>query len=189
MNPERHPLEPFLPAKAKLLMLGSFPPPRARWGMDFYYPNFQNDMWRVMGLAFFGDKAHFIDGKRFDEARIRAFCAEKGIALFDTACAVRRLSGNASDNFLEVVEATDIGALLARLPQCHAIAVTGQKALDTIQPFTGVPQPAVGSYSQFVWEGRPMRLYRMPSTSRAYPLPVERKAETYAAMLREVGLL
>ncbi len=26
MEIEKHPLEPFLPAKAKLLMLGSFPP-------------------------------------------------------------------------------------------------------------------------------------------------------------------
>lgn len=34
---ETHPLEPFLPVNAKLLMLGSFPPPKTRWKMDFYY--------------------------------------------------------------------------------------------------------------------------------------------------------
>ena len=39
---EKHPLEPFLPAKAKLLMLGSFPPQKKRWSMDFYYPNLNN---------------------------------------------------------------------------------------------------------------------------------------------------
>lgn len=49
---EAHPLEPFLPEGARLLMLGSFPPARSRWSMEFYYPNFQNDMWRVMGLVF-----------------------------------------------------------------------------------------------------------------------------------------
>jgi len=36
---ERHPLEPFLPGNARLLMLGSFPPPRKRWSMEFFYPN------------------------------------------------------------------------------------------------------------------------------------------------------
>ncbi|MGQ2387720.1 uracil-DNA glycosylase family protein, partial (plasmid) [Acinetobacter ursingii] len=41
---ESHPLQPFLPSNAKLLMLGSFPPPKERWKMDFYYPNYQNDM-------------------------------------------------------------------------------------------------------------------------------------------------
>ena len=33
---EQHPLEPFLPAGARLLMLGSFPPQRKRWSMDFF---------------------------------------------------------------------------------------------------------------------------------------------------------
>ncbi|EOR07744.1 hypothetical protein F896_02117 [Acinetobacter genomosp. 15BJ] len=36
---ETHPLQPFLSSSAKLLMLGSFPPPQSRWKMDFYYPN------------------------------------------------------------------------------------------------------------------------------------------------------
>ena len=37
---EYHPLRPFLPERAKVLFLGSFPPQRKRWCMDFYYPNF-----------------------------------------------------------------------------------------------------------------------------------------------------
>ena len=49
MNSERHPLEPFLPENARLLMLGSFPPKRIRWSMEFFYPNLQNDMWRIVG--------------------------------------------------------------------------------------------------------------------------------------------
>lgn len=58
---ERHPLQPFLPQNAQILMLGSFPPPKERWCMDFFYPNPQNDMWRIMGLVFFGDKEHFVE--------------------------------------------------------------------------------------------------------------------------------
>lgn len=52
MNVEQHPLKPFLPANARLLMLGSFPPQQKRWCMDFYYPNFINDMWRIVGQVF-----------------------------------------------------------------------------------------------------------------------------------------
>lgn len=33
-----------------------------------------------------------------------------------------------------------------------------------------------------------MRLYRMPSSSRAYPLALERKAEAYGQMLQAEGL-
>jgi hypothetical protein len=41
LNIEEHPLEPFLPVNAKLLMLGSFPPQKKRWSMEFFYPNLQ----------------------------------------------------------------------------------------------------------------------------------------------------
>ena len=39
METESHPLEPFLPSNGRTLFLGSFPPPRARWSMDFFYIN------------------------------------------------------------------------------------------------------------------------------------------------------
>ncbi|MDR0973165.1 MAG: uracil-DNA glycosylase family protein, partial [Prevotellaceae bacterium] len=99
-------------------MLGSFPPQGKRWSMDFYYPNFNNDMWRIMGLIFFHDKSYFVDasGKAFDKTKLVDFLTRKGIALYDTATAVRRLNDNASDKFLEIVEATDIRSLLRQLP-------------------------------------------------------------------------
>ena len=105
INTERHPLEPFLPEKAKILMLGSFPPQRKRWSMEFFYPNAQNDMWRIMGTIFYGDKHYFeiVSERRFDRDKIVDFCQSKGIALYDTAVEVRRLKDNASDKFLEIV--------------------------------------------------------------------------------------
>lgn len=186
--PEAHPLEPFLPANAKLLMLGSFPPQRKRWSMDFYYPNFQNDMWRIFGHIFFGDRGYFISpgGKAFDRERLVGFLTQKGIALYDTASVVRRLKENASDRFLEIVEPTDIGALLRRLPECRNVAATGGKAAETAAMTLGCEVPAVGGFSEFVLDGRKMRLWRMPSSSRAYPMSPERKAGVYSAMFGEI---
>ena len=79
---ESHPFSPFLPPNGRMLFLGSFPPTANRWCMHFYYPNFINDFWRIMGHLFFDDRQHFVvDGeKRFDEAAIRAFSAEHGLA-------------------------------------------------------------------------------------------------------------
>ena len=185
---ERHPFEPFLPEGAKVLMLGSFPPQRKRWSMEFYYPNFINDFWRIIGLLFFEDKDWFVDkvAKKFKLQEIKEFCAEKGIAMFDTATAVRRLKDNASDKFLEVVEPTDIPALLRRIPNCRAVVVTGEKASVTLCGTFGMEPPAVGEYSSFTFEGRPMRLYRMPSTSRAYPLPIQKKADAYRRLFSDL---
>lgn len=191
MEIEKHPLEPFLPAKAKLLMLGSFPPQKKRWSMDFYYPNLNNDMWRIFGILFFDDKDYFLNETRkaFCRERIIDFLNEKGIALFDTASFIRRLQDNASDKFLEVVEATDVTALLRQLPECKAIVTTGQKATDTLRQQFNVEEPKVGDYSEFIFEGRAMRLYRMPSSSRAYPLALDKKATAYRIMYQDLQIL
>ncbi|MBR5912581.1 MAG: uracil-DNA glycosylase family protein [Bacteroidales bacterium] len=183
---ELHPLKPFLPANAKVLFLGSFPPPKKRWCMDFFYPNFINDHWRIEGQIWFGDKNHFVDleHKRFKMNEIIAFLKEKGIAYFDTATAVRRLKDNASDAFLEIVEHTDIEALLAQMPQCHAIATTGEKATTEVCAYyktDSIPSPN----SQITLrEG--LILYRLPSSSRAYPLAFDKKVEAYRRMFEEV---
>jgi G:T/U-mismatch repair DNA glycosylase len=192
---EKHPLEPFLPEGARILMLGSFPPKQEKWSMEFFYPNFINDMWRIMGLIFFNDKEHFVAEdeagrkiKRFDRDKCVRFAAEKGLAMYDTASEVRRLKDNASDKFLEVVTPTDISALLAALPCCTAIVTTGEKATEVITEAFGCEKPSVGSMTTFTANGREMHLWRMPSSSRAYPLSIERKALHYKAMLSaEIG--
>lgn len=190
-NIEQHPLMPFLPKGAKVLMLGSFPPKRERWSMEFFYPNWINDMWRLVGLVFFREKRYFeVDGeKRFDAECIMAFCAEQGLALFDAATQVRRLKDNASDKFLEVVAPTDIKALLNQLPDCSAVVVTGQKAMELVVEQFGCPTPVVGGYVEVSVEERQVRLWRMPSTSRAYPLPLEQKADAYRKMFAAEGIL
>lgn len=195
---EYHPLKPFLPKNAKVLFLGSFPPQRKRWCIDFFYPNWINDHWRIQGWVFFGDKNHFVleKEKRFNLDEIVRHCEEKGIAFFDTSTAVRRLKDNASDKFLEVVEPTDVAALIARLPHLRAIVTTGEKATQTICASLGIPEvPKVNTYVAIssppegglgVRSGKRLLLWRLPSSSRAYPLSFEKKAEAYRKMFDAV---
>ena len=187
---ERHPLKPFLPNGCKLLMLGSFPPSQKRWCMNFFYPNFTNDMWRIFGLAFFEDKQHFVDeaNKTFKLDELKAFLTAKGVGIYDTATAVNRTTGTAADKDLEVIEPTNLDELLLQVPACKNVVVTGQLAADVLRAhFNIAEQPKVGAYVPFVFQpdGREMRLYRMPSSSRAYPLKVEKKTEWYKAMFEE----
>lgn len=187
---ERHPLQPFLPQGCKMLMLGSFPPSQKRWSMHFFYPNFINDMWRIFGLAFFEDKEHFVDtaNKSFRLEALKTFLTQKGIGLYDTATAVNRTTGTAADKDLEVVEPTDLDALLLQVPACTSVVVTGQLAADVLRAHFSIAQlPKVGTYVTFRFhpDGREMRFYRMPSSSRAYPLKLEKKAQFYKAMFDE----
>ena len=191
---EYHPLHPFLPEGCRVLFLGSFPPQRKRWCMDFFYPNFINDHWRIEGLIFFGDKDYFVDteAKTFRLERIIPFLEQKGIGFYDTATAVRRLKDNASDKFLEVVEPTDIHALLGSIPQCRVIVTTGEKATQTICHTLGIPQmPSVGEYvstRMLNGQGQEIFLYRLPSSSRAYPMSLPKKAEAYRQMFAFCGV-
>ena len=196
---EYHPLVPFLPENAKVLFLGSFPPQQKRWCMDFYYPNFINDHWRIEGQVFFGDKNHFVDvkAKRFKIDEIVPFCQEKGLAFYDTSTAVRRLQDNASDKFLEVVEPTDIRALVAQLPHLRAIVTTGEKATETICASLGIAEvPKVNTSvgitntnSTNLTNGGGLLLYRLPSSSRAYPLSFDKKVEAYRKMFMDFNII
>ena len=139
---EHHPLRPFLPENARILFLGSFPPQRKRWCMDFYYPNYINDHWRIEGHIFFGDKNHFVDleARRFKIDEIVAFCQEKGLAFFDTSTAIR-------------------------LPRVNTSVVISDIHND---------------------DGDQILLYRLPSSSRAYPLSFDKKVEAYQRMFKQV---
>ena len=148
-------------------------------------------MWEIMGLVFFGDSQRLVDAehKTFRLEDIKALLDERGIAIYDTASAIRRLSGNASDKDLQIVEKTDIPAMLEKIPQCHDIVCTGQKSFSVLTEDYGVPVPAMGTYNEFTIANRPMRLWRMPSSSRAYPMPLAEKADYYRRMMQEIGLL
>ena len=155
--------------------------------MEFFYPNFQNDMWRIMGLLFYGDKEYFVVSgqKRFDYDRVVDFCRREGVALYDAAYMVKRLRGNASDNFLKIIEPTDIQSLLSSMPSCSAVVSTGGKSAEQIASVLDVPVPAVGGSVQFTLQPsqRTVTFHRMPSSSRAYPMSLDRKAAAYSSVL------
>lgn len=197
LETEVHPFGAWVPDGAKVLIMGTFPPQPKRWSMEFFYPNRTNDFWYAMGLLFYGDRnALLLPGsKDFDLEKIKALLNREGIAMSDTGYRIRRLAGNASDKFLEIVEPVDLDSLLRRMPQCRAIATTGQKAAEVLAELTGTEAPAMGHCTECaprpLGDGRetlPLAIWRMPSTSRAYPLPLAKKAEYYRALFKSVGI-
>lgn len=185
---ETHPWEPYMPPNAKVLIMGTFPPQRKRWSMDFYYPNRANDFWYMAGLLFFGDRFALVDpaAKAFDLDAIRRLLDEKGIALHDTCHRIRRLKGNASDKYLEVVEPVALDSLLGKMPCCHTVATTGEKAAGIVAQLTDTPLPRMG---ESLTDAKGLHIWRMPSTSRAFPMKLEKKAEYYERMFRAAGVL
>lgn len=191
INIELHPWALYIPDNAKILILGTFPPKPNKWSMEFYYPNFINDFWRIMGLIFFNDKNHFIDNtlKRFNINKIKYFLTEKSIAIGDSALEVKRLKDNASDKHLEIVKPLPLIETLKQIPDCSAIISTGEKAAQVIAQLTNTSIPNIGDYSKTSINGKEIKIFRMPSTSRAYPLAIEKKAQFYKEMFSSIGIL
>ena len=187
---EIHPFEPYVPDEARFLFLGTFPPKPEKWSMEFFYPNKINDMWRIMGLLFFADRDHFwnVGERRFMIEPIKRFLDSRHIAMYDTACRVRRLKDNASDKFLDIVEPVNLEALLKATPSIEVVVTTGEKSASVVAMLTGSEVPAVGECKEVEVAGRNVRHYRMPSTSRAYPLALEKKAAAYGAMFQAEGI-
>ncbi len=197
LETEVHPFGAWVPDGAKVLIMGTFPPQPKRWSMEFFYPNRTNDFWYAMGLLFYGDRSALLrpGTKDFDLEKIKALLNREGIAMSDTGYRIRRLAGNASDKFLEIVEPVDLDSLLRRMPECRAIATTGQKAAEVLSELTGTEAPGMGHHVDCapltLGEGRqtlPLTIWRMPSTSRAYPLPLEKKAAYYRELFQSVGI-
>ncbi len=165
-------------------MLGSFPPPMKRWKMPFSYPNFQNDMWRIFGLVFFNDINHFIDTdkKTFKQDEIVDFLTDNGIALYDTAVEINRANNDASDANLDILERVNLAEILAQIPDCKTIVSTGGKSADVVADILDVKKPEIGDFAETEFCNREIKFYRMPSSSRAYPMKVGKKAELYRVL-------
>ena len=190
---ELRPFPPFLPLRATVLMMGSFPPAPEKRTMAFHYPNFRNDMWRVYGLVFFGDATYFqrAGEKAFDAEKIKAFLTERGIASCPTVYRAIRRHGNASDAFLAVVEKVDLPAVLAEIPDCHRICTTGGKATEILLTLLETDVKAkdfkTGETVAAHCGTRDLLVTRLPSTSRAYPMKLAKKAEVYRKFFVEAG--
>ena len=192
---ELRPFPPFLPPNTTVLMMGSFPPAAEKRAMEFHYPNFQNDMWRVYGLVFFGDAMHFqrAGEKAFDAERIKAFLTERGIGSCPGVRRAIRTHGNASDAYLKVVETVELPEILEKIPQCRRICTTGGKATEILLALLETEVKAkdfkTGTTITARCGDRDLLITRLPSTSRAYPMKLEKKAEAYRKFFCEAGFV
>lgn len=185
---ESHPWESFIPEGTKVALMGTFPPTPDKWAMRFFYPNRNNDFWRIFGLIFFDNPEALYDpvAKSFRVYDLKALLSERKIAIAATALKVRRLRGNASDKHLEIVEKVNLPELLTEMPSCRAIGTTGEKAAEVIAEQTDTSIPKIGASVELP---SGLSIWRLPSTSRAYPLAMAKKAEYYRAFFAANGIL
>ncbi|ELA09300.1 G:T/U mismatch-specific DNA glycosylase-like protein [Moraxella macacae 0408225] len=198
---EQHPFAPILPPHATAVMMGTMPPTADKWCMAFHYPNFYNDMWRIYGKVFFDNVDYFRigDEKRFDANKIQAFLMQKGIGELPTVTCVIREKGNASDAHLTVIDRVDLASALVKLPKVKWLFTIGGKATDVLIDVINehlsqnqqkpVKSPKTNQMLTLEIFGRNLTVYRLPSSSRAYPMSFDKKVEAYRRFFKLAELI
>ena len=177
------------------MLCGTFPPKRDKWSMDFFYPNFYNDMWRIFGLIFYNNAEKFFDRKTktIDKESIKQMLTEFKVGIGETVVEAIRQKDNASDKYLEIVTPVNLSLLLSKIPKCEGVVTTGEKAATIISSLTDTPLPRMGEFVDCEMEVdgslRHFSHWRMPSTSRAYPMRLEKKTEYYTKMFRAYAII
>lgn len=112
-----HPIAPFCPESAQILVLGSFPSVASR-EMGFYYGHRQNRFWRVLASLYNCSLPSTVEEKQ-------RLLSDMGIAVWDVIASCE-ITGSA-DNSIRSVIPNDIGLILETLP-IERIFVNGKTA-------------------------------------------------------------
>ena len=93
------------------------------------------------------------------------------------------------ENKIKIVDHIDLNPEKKTQPEPVEAKVEQPKRETQEEITEKVEEPKVGDYAEFVFEGRAMRLYRMPSSSRAYPLALDKKAAAYRIMYQDLQMV
>ena len=85
----------------------------------------------------------------------------------------------------------DLAAVLKKIPRCRQIGTTGGKATEILFGILGLKFKDfhLGETTKTEYNGRELSITRLPSTSRAYPMKLAKKAEYYRAFFTAAGVL
>lgn len=122
MQEEIHPWNRYVPAGAKNIIIGTFPPVLRNWSYDFFYPNKNNYFWRILSRIA-GKPLQYFSGEEAVEER-KNILNQLGTGVSDMGRIIRRTDGKSSDENLEIVEYMDIFKILAENPALRKIIFT-----------------------------------------------------------------
>ncbi|HEY1752290.1 MAG TPA: DNA-deoxyinosine glycosylase [Caulobacteraceae bacterium] len=159
-EPPKASFAPVASARTRLLVLGSLPG-EVSLRRAQYYGHPQNQFWRLMGRVLGAEPPAGY------EARLAALFAA-GVGLWDVVRTARR--AGSLDAAIRDHAPNPLAEFIATLPQLRAVA------------FNGGTASAIGRRALGEVEG--VELVTLPSSSPAYTLAFERKAEAWAQLRR-----
>lgn len=121
---EPHAFGIFVPEKAEVLIIGTFPSHQRNRDFEFFYPNKNNAFWKIMEIVY---------GYTFQQkngipavAERKQFVAERKIALIDMLAKAIRQNNSSGDNQIVPTELTDAISILEKHHTIKRILLTSR---------------------------------------------------------------
>lgn len=153
---EQHPYWQHGVSDMRSLLLGSFPPHRKKWDFDFYYPNSQNLMWKVLSKISGLEIKHW-SGDSAVQERLKILEFLK-LGMQDIAATIDRSGDSAADSKIKIVEYQDILTTI-RSTTLKAIIINGFSAQSS--SYRGFLKYLSGQFDQKVSFTTPLRIEPM----------------------------
>jgi len=122
MQEEIHPWNWYIPAGAKTVIIGTFPPTRRNWSFDFFYPNKNNYFWKIMARIAGRPLLHISGEEAVNERKELLNRLLLGVS--DMGQIIRRKTDSSLDQNLEIVAYMDIFKLLQENPSVRKLIFT-----------------------------------------------------------------
>ncbi|WP_430403821.1 hypothetical protein [Fluviicola sp.] len=129
MQKELHPWNWFAPENSKVLIVGTFPPTTRNWSFDFFYPNKNNQFWKVISRIA-GAELHYPTGELAVEER-KNLLRKLHVAVTDMGQHILRSDNSSLDENLSVVEYMNIFQILDENPTIRKIIFTSSSGKES----------------------------------------------------------
>lgn len=187
---EKLPWPSYIPDQADKLILGTFPTDRKKRSFQFFYPNLNNPMWKVLAHLANHTLRHFDDSENTVKERKEILDTLK-LAMSDIGKRIMRQSDSSNDSALFPLEYTDVFHILEQnigIKKIIITSVTGENSVKAwlrnyfelngrLDDFPNFDQGVKKGSFQF--EGRPIEITIVSSTSKNARKSFEDLTEMY----------
>jgi len=125
----KHPYNPYIPANANKLIVGTLPPPRFSMGnlkkgdVDFCYGSIDGQLWKILN-EIFNLNLHFETTQLAIQQR-KDFLIENNIGICDIVASCERKKIDASDLGMENIQLRNIRHFIELHPKVKTLLLTG----------------------------------------------------------------
>jgi hypoxanthine-DNA glycosylase len=129
MQKELHPWNWFAPENSRVLIVGTFPPTTRNWSFDFFYPNKNNQFWKVIARIL-NTELEYPAGELAVEER-KMLLRKLHVAITDMGQHITRSGNSSLDENLSVVEYMNIFQILDENPTIRKIIFTSSSGKES----------------------------------------------------------